>query len=78
MLAVAVAVHDKVAERVDQAAKPLLALLQLPHAVGERLVFGEAAFGCRVDLVGKPALGAQGERQAGSARQADAEQRDRR
>ena len=47
---VAVAVHDKVAERVDEAAKAFLALLQLPHAVGQRLVFGDAALGGRVDF----------------------------
>ncbi len=33
--ALAVAMDDEVAERVDQAAKALLAFLQLPHAVGE-------------------------------------------
>ena len=47
--AVAVAVDDEVAERVDQAAEALLAFLQLPHAVGERLDLGAAARGVRVD-----------------------------
>ena len=41
--ALAVAMHDEVAERVDQAAKALLALLQLPHPVGEVLDLGAAA-----------------------------------
>ncbi len=61
-LPVAVAVHDEVAERVDQAAEAFLAFLQLPHAVGERLVLGEAALRGRVERRGKPAFGAQGER----------------
>ena len=74
--AVAVAVDDQVAERVDQAAEALLALLQLPHAVGQRLVFGEAAFGGRVDFGGEPALGARGERKQDQRADADAEQRD--
>ena len=73
--AVAVAVHDKVAERVDQAAEAFFALLQLPHAVGQRLVLDQAAFGGGVDLGGKPALGAQGDRKQDQRSKADAEQR---
>ena len=44
-VAVAVAMDDEIAKRVDQAAKALLALLHLPHAVGQRLDLGAAAGG---------------------------------
>ena len=47
--AVAVAVDDEIAERVDQPAKALLAFLQLPHAVGQRLDLGAAAGGGLVE-----------------------------
>ena len=56
---IAVAMDDQIAEGIDQAAKTLLALLHLPHAVGERLDLGAAAGGglvqkCRGAAFGTP------------------------
>ena len=48
-VAVAVAMDDEIAERVDETAKALLAFLHLPHAVGERLDLGAAAGGGLVE-----------------------------
>ena len=54
--AVAVAMDDEVAQRVDQAAESLLAFLQLPHAVGERLDLGAAAAAVLVEHRGRARL----------------------
>ena len=75
-VAVAVAMDDEIAERVDQPAKTLLALLHLPHAVGQRLDLGAAAGGGFVEqgrraMDGAPAAQMHGE--AGKAGRQQAE-----
>ena len=74
--AVAVAMHDEIAERVDQAAKALLAFLQLPHAIGQGLDSARLRTVVASTDAGEPALGAPGERQQSQRRNADGEQGD--
>ena len=70
----AVAMHDQVAQCVDQAAKALLALLQLPHPVGEILDLGPACRLAPVDDAGGAAVGAHREREHRDARKRRGEQ----
>ena len=73
-VAVAVAMDDEIAERIDQPAKALLALLHLPHAVGQRLDLGAAA-GCGfVEQGRRAALGALGAQMHGKAGHAGRQQ----
>jgi hypothetical protein len=67
---------DEVTERVDQPAKTLLAFLQFPHTVGERLDLRAAARGAfRHDGSGA-VLGMDRPRQHREACNADCRQRD--
>ena len=75
-VAVAVAMNDEIAKRVDQAAKALLALLHFPHAIGQRLDLGAAAGGGLVKQGRGTVFAAPGAQMQGKAGEADCQQCD--